>query len=208
MVAKNKYIKNAKISEGKFRLLIRYFVEDLSATQISNLLGISRNSVNRYILMLRKLIYTHSLIGVPYKQHNNQSIFMHNDYINNGNERSLYVGIFTSSNMVHMEIIPTEQIDTIKFYTNQDVVINDSGSSYDVVINFKAKNQIVINHATGENLDLIRGFLSFVKSRLAKFNGIDKKYFNLHLKECEFRFNNRGIDIYQLLLKLIRQNHL
>ncbi len=37
---------------------------------------------------------------------------------------------------------------------------------------------------------------------------MDKKMFNLHLKECEFRFNHRGKDMYQILLKLFRDEPL
>jgi len=33
-------------------------------------------------------------------------------------------------------------------------------------------------------------FWSYVKNRLVKFKGMNKGMFNLHLKECEFRFNN------------------
>ena len=38
----------------------------------------------------------------------------------------------------------------------------------------------------------IESFWSYAKIRLVKFRGIDKKSFNLHLKECEFRFNHKG----------------
>jgi len=44
------------------------------------------------------------------------------------------------------------------------------------------------------------------KTRLAKFKGIPKNIFYLHLKECEFRFNYRDHDIYKLILKIIRKN--
>ena len=29
--------------------------------------------------------------------------------------------------------------------------------------------------------------------------------FHLHLKECEFRFNHRGQDMYRLILKILRK---
>ena len=32
--------------------------------------------------------------------------------------------------------------------------------------------------------------------------------FNLHLKECEFRFNNRGQDLYKVLLDDFRKKPL
>ena len=35
-----------------------------------------------------------------------------------------------------------------------------------------------------------------------------KKMFNLHPKECEFRFNNKGKDMYQILLKIFRDDPL
>jgi len=35
---------------------------------------------------------------------------------------------------------------------------------------------------------------------------MNKKTFYLHLKECEFRFNHRHHEIYQLLLKSCREN--
>ena len=47
---------------------------------------------------------------------------------------------------------------------------------------------------------------SFAKRRLQKFNGISSHTFYLHLKECEWRFNNRSKNLYAELLKLLR-NH-
>ena len=48
----------------------------------------------------------------------------------------------------------------------------------------------------------------FAKFRLAKFRGIKKENFVLHLKETEFRYNTKilGQNLYQNLLKLIREN--
>ncbi|OQA36762.1 MAG: ISXO2-like transposase domain protein [Acidobacteria bacterium ADurb.Bin340] len=50
----------------------------------------------------------------------------------------------------------------------------------------------------------IRSFWSYVKRRLARFNGIPQKTFYLHLKESEFRFNHRKEDLYKILLDLLR----
>ena len=48
-------------------------------------------------------------------------------------------------------------------------------------------------------------FWSYAKIRLVKFRGIDKKSFNLHLKECEFRFNHRGEDLYKLSIRNLQK---
>ena len=35
-----------------------------------------------------------------------------------------------------------------------------------------------------------------------------KATFNLHLKECEFRFNSRGDNLYRTILKIVREKPL
>jgi transposase-like protein len=50
----------------------------------------------------------------------------------------------------------------------------------------------------------IEGFCGLAKTRLVKFKGMSRLTYYLHLKECEFRFNHRDEDLYQLLLKITR----
>ena len=59
------------------------------------------------------------------------------------------------------------------------------------------------NHING-----IESFWSYAKKRFEKFHGLKNKTFNLHLKECEFRFNNRDEHLYLLLLKEFKNNPL
>ena len=56
----------------------------------------------------------------------------------------------------------------------------------------------------------IENFWGYAKHRLSKFKGIKKENFLLHLKECEFRYNNSKDmkELYQILLRLIRENPL
>jgi transposase-like protein len=54
----------------------------------------------------------------------------------------------------------------------------------------------------------IESFWSFAKRRMAKLNGIRKPFFVLHLKESEFRWNNRGGNLYRVLLNQVRRNPL
>ncbi len=57
-------------------------------------------------------------------------------------------------------------------------------------------------------VDGIEGFWGFARTRLVRFRGMRPETFNLHLKECEFTFNYRGQDIYQLILKILRERPL
>ena len=53
---KNKYVLRSRISEAKFRHLVRCFALDLDARQASALTGLNRNKVNRYYLLIRQRI--------------------------------------------------------------------------------------------------------------------------------------------------------
>ena len=55
----NKYAYRSRISEVKFRAIVKYFNADLTASQISDLSGISRNSINKILKALRARIADH-----------------------------------------------------------------------------------------------------------------------------------------------------
>ena len=53
---KNKYIYRSRISEKKFREILKYFAQDIEATKIANLTGISRISINKILRSIRVLM--------------------------------------------------------------------------------------------------------------------------------------------------------
>ena len=53
---KNKYIKRSKLSEAKFRELLRCFCLDLDAGQIAAIIRLNRNTVNRYLRLIRQRV--------------------------------------------------------------------------------------------------------------------------------------------------------
>jgi len=48
-----------RISKKKFRQIIRYFSLDLTASQITSLTDLNRNTVNRYLTLIRRAIAAH-----------------------------------------------------------------------------------------------------------------------------------------------------
>lgn len=54
----NRYTKSSKISEAKFQELLRYFVADLPATQISKITRINLNKVNHYVNVFQEDMQT------------------------------------------------------------------------------------------------------------------------------------------------------
>ena len=49
----------------------------------------------------------------------------------------------------------------------------------------------------------IEGFWSFAKERLIKHHGISRQKFLYYIKEMEWRYNNRGIDLFEYLVDLM-----
>jgi len=56
---RNKCIKRSKISEAKFRALVKYFSLYLDAQRIASLVSLNRNTVNRYVRLFREIIAEH-----------------------------------------------------------------------------------------------------------------------------------------------------
>ena len=53
---KNKYIVRFRISQKKFREILKYFAQDIEATKIADLTGISRISINKILKSIRILM--------------------------------------------------------------------------------------------------------------------------------------------------------
>jgi transposase len=49
----------------------------------------------------------------------------------------------------------------------------------------------------------VEGFWSYAKERLVKHHGVSKERFPLYLKEMEFRYNNRGKSLFNLLVNFL-----
>jgi transposase len=66
MTAKNRYARRFKISEAKFRALVKLFALDLEATQIAELANLNRNTVNRFLKAIRGRLAEHSEKQFPF----------------------------------------------------------------------------------------------------------------------------------------------
>ena len=56
VIMSNKYKKHSKISEAKFREIVRLFILDIEATKIAAITRLSRNTINSIINGIRKRI--------------------------------------------------------------------------------------------------------------------------------------------------------
>src|SRR5688572_1615700 len=101
---KNRYLKGAHISEKKVRELLKLFSEDLTATQIANISGISRITVNAYLKMIRTHIAAFNLENYP--EHKNGNSVSHEALnghcVDNTLKKSMY-GIYKNGEMIITE---------------------------------------------------------------------------------------------------------
>lgn len=80
--------------------------------------------------------------------------------------------------------------------TKDSIVYTDKWKGYDGLV-FDGYKHKRINHSKqysntkGTHINGIENFWSYAKARLAKFKGISREHFYLHLKECEFRYNKK-----------------
>ena len=94
------------------------------------------------------------------------------------------------------------------------VIYSDGFKTYDGLVNYGYKKHYRVRHgenefANGHNhINGIENFWGLCKVRLAKFRGVHKHTFYLHIKECEFRYNYRNQNLYPILLKKLRKKQL
>ena len=221
----NKYIKRSRISEGKFRDIIRLFALDLPADRIAALARLNRNTINRYLLLIRTAIAEHCDAASPLQG----EVEVDESYFGARRVRGIpgrgadhktpVFGIYERSGKVYTEIVPncSKSIlqKIIRGRVSLDTIIHsDMWKAYDGLVDIGYKKHFRVRHSGREfargktHINGIESFWSYAKRRLMKFHGIHRHMFYLHLKECEFRFNNRGVDIYRLLLKMFREKPL
>jgi len=208
------------LSEKKCREIIQLFSEDLTATQIANITGVSRVTINNYLKMIRTNISQHceelnpryfSRNGVPFSSLQQQTETL----LVNGMEEysNAYYGFNRMNGNIYVDWIHNiskngiQELQRAKFHTEIENAHLLELLKYHAIADFDGWRLYRIdtsNSVNGKNyVDDISVFWGNAKSRLLKFRGLNKNTLYLHVKECEFRYNYRNDDINNLLLNII-----
>jgi len=224
MATKNKYAQRSRISEAKIREVVQYFASDLTALQAAQVSRLNRNTVNRLCRGLRERIFLaceaqRPLFGVVEVDES----FFGARRVKGKRGRGAYgmtvvFGIFERDGQVYTEIVedcskPTLQ-GMIRGKVDASTVINSDGwRGYNGLVDL-GYGHCRVDHSKDEfargpvHINGIEGFWGMANVRLAKFKGLPKHTFRLHLKETEWRHNHRHDDKYKALLTCLRQNPL
>lgn len=221
-------VKSAKISDYKIKKIIYHFCVDIDATKTSLVVRINRNTINRFYRLFRTTIWYHQRQefkrvivgeaecdeayfggkrkrGVPGKR-------------GRGTDKQPVFGIFERGGRVYTEIIPVCDKKTLQAIirgkiSTETVVHTDKWRGYDGLVDVGFDKHRRINHTeefsngAGNHINGIENFWSFTKRRLAKFNGV-KVNFELHLKECEWRYKKKLKQLNQELIVLLKNYRL
>src|SRR5436305_4580746 len=218
----NRYYRRSKISERKFRQLVRHFALDLTASDAAQLTGISRRSVTTIFLRLRVRIAEECERASPFSSCEvevDESYFgarrVRGKRGRGASGKTIVFGIFKRNGCVYTEIVPDCKKATLQAIIRgrvaPEAVINSDGwRSYDGLVDVGYAKHFRVHHGANEfargssHINGIESFWSFAKRKLQKFNGVPVATFHLHLKECEWRFNHRHDNLYLELLRLLR----
>jgi transposase-like protein len=221
----NRYYRRSKISERKTRQIIRCFALDLTAAKTAELVGLTRKSVNQIYLKIRRRVAEEAMRASPFAG----VVEVDESYFGAKRVRgrrgrgalgkTIVFGIFKRNGSVYTEIVPDCSKKTLQAIIRgrvkpETVIHSDGWRGYDGLVDVGYSKHFRVSHsdnqfAIGSNhVNGIESFWSSAKRRLQKFNGLPPHTFHLHLKECEYRFNNRKKNLFQLLIKLLENNPL
>jgi transposase-like protein len=225
MTKKNRFVNFSKISEYKFRQIVKLFAYDLTAIQIAQITGLNRNTVNRYLKAIRKRIAEFCELQSPFSgEVEIDESFFGAKRIKGKRGRGAYgktivFGIFKRNGKVYTEIVPDCSKATLQAVIRGKVdpgsiIHSDKWRGYNGLVDVGYKKHFRVDHGADEfvngksHINGIEGFWGFAKSRLAKFKGMSQSTFYLHLKECEFRFNYREYNIHNMIFDILRYRKL
>lgn len=224
---KNRYFIRSRISEKKFRQIIKFFSMDLTALQIASLTKVNRNTINNILKKIREKIAQHC----EKENYFNKKEFaqdklcvgikcIHKTEDKDDKGKIIIFGLQKENGKTYIQVIKSFKDSTLSlikeklFHSDSFKPYNDFVDttykklykfyhfSNDLIAETGIKNQIK-THING-----VKNFLGIAKVRLSKFRGINKNTFYLHLKECEFRFNNRDKNLYRIILDILRKEPL
>jgi transposase len=199
---------------------------DILASKTAPLVGLNRKTINHWYGRFRLAIYAwqmkefEQLIGEAEADESYFGAKRKRGYRGKlkrgrGTQKQPVFGLLKRGGRVYTEIIPNckksvlQAIITGKL-SPRAILYTDKWRGYDGLVDVGYDKHYRVNHSDNEfskgngiHINGIENFWSFTKRRLAKFNGV-KKNFELHLKECEWRYSRTSIELEKELWRIYK----
>jgi transposase len=194
----------------------------MEATKVAEFVGLHRTTVNRIFDNFRVRIAEFCEAESPFE---NGEIELDESYFGARRVRGIrgrgargkipVFGMLKRGDKVYTQVVKncsmSELMPIIQGKADTGAIIYSDGfRTYDGLADFGYKRHYRIKHGENEfaigpnHINGIENFWGLCKVRLARFRGVHKHKFYLHIKECEFRYNYRNKNIYLILLKNFR----
>lgn len=216
---------NSKLSDYNIKKIIKYFCVDIDATKTALLLDFNRNTINRWFTIFRAEIYEYQVnrkiklygeieLDESYFGAKRQRGYHGKLKRGRGTLKQPVFGIFERDGRVYTEVIPdcsraTLQAVILGKVSVDSIIYSDGWRGYNGLVDVGYDKHFRVNHGNNEfahancHINGIESFWSFCKRRMAKFNGVTAN-FELHLKECEWRWKREAHELQQHLWTLIK----
>ena len=222
--------KKNGLSKYRQKKLVLLFCADLTATQAALVGGFNRNTVNRYYRIFRETIRAHQR---ALKERFTGTVEVDESYFGatrkrgdpgartrgRGADKQAVFGIIERDGRVFTEMVPDCKKKTLQDLIRGKValdatIMSDGWIGYDGLVDVGYDKHFRLRKAQRAarglsafadgpvHINGIESFWSFTKRRLAKFNGT-RTHFELHLKECEWRWRKDHDTLVAELNKLL-----
>src|SRR3989344_7402152 len=222
-------LQNKRLSTFKIKNIISTFCADINASKATLLLGINRNTINSYYNEFRRAMYAHQIqefekifgeaeVDESYFGARRKRGFRGKLKRGRGTLKQPVFGILKRNGRVYTEIVPNCKKVTLQAIIQGKIdhsttVYSDKWRGYDGLVVVGYDRHFRVSHGDNEfskgngvHINGIENFWSFTKRRLSKFNGV-KRYFDLHLKESEWRYARAPNDLADELWNIIKKYH-
>jgi transposase-like protein len=175
--------KNTHLSAYKIRKIIKCFLIDVTATKATEILGINRNTINRFYNIFRNALSLSDDISNDINKNPDKykkvtidaKYFKKNSKFSIKEKISIY---YSDANLIYIDI-------------NNISVDDDNYEPIEYIpLNIHPKYKKT-EHSNNINIPVIDNFTLFVGRKLNIFRKMDINKIDIRLKEYEFKFNNR-----------------
>lgn len=220
-------MKQRKISRRSLHAIKRHFCEDIPASKTAALVGVNRNTVNSRFMEFRLAIFwsrtlrrrelVDGAIEVDESYHGakRKRGFHGKLKRGRGTQKQPVFGIFERAGEVFTEVVPDCKKKTLQSLilgriSRDSIIYSDGWRGYNGLVDVGYDKHFRVSHGDNEfskgngiHINGIESFWSFTKRRLRKFNGLAQHTFDLHLKECEWRWKKKAPELMQDLTAIL-----
>lgn len=208
-----------KLSVRSKHKLVLCFCLDIDATRTALLVGVNRKTANAHFQNFRQAIHWYRTnrrrekvggeVEVDESYHGGlrRRGFHGKAKRGRGTSRQMVFGIYERDGEVFTELVPDGKKKTLRALilgriTLDSVIYSDGWSGYNGLVDVGYDRHFRVNHGDNEfskgrgvHINGIESFWSFSKRRMRKFNGMAEHTFDLHLKECEWRWKKDLLEL-------------